>query len=145
MRAQLSGMAAVAVLLVGPAAAQVPKPAGATIVSVPATSHPPVPAGLKVTCLRGPNVLQSSKTCPVVKYQGITTWAYSFIDNRVSMALVSYNAQNQVVRNITKNGTRYVWSMISSVPSKTVLIAGQSDKRITVRWSDLGRPHTRRH
>jgi hypothetical protein len=137
---RLSGLLAVAafgLLLVAPAVAQV-KPARAEIAYVPANSNPPVPAGLKVTCLTGPNVLTPSKTCPVVKYQGITTWAYSFIDNRVSMALVSYDAQNKVVGNVTKDGARYVWNMISSVPNKNVLIEGQSNQNFTVNWADLG-------
>jgi hypothetical protein len=131
--------AAIGLLLVAPAAAQMKKPA-AEIVYVPATSNPPVPAGLKVTCLTGPNVLTSSKTCPVVKYQGITTWAYAFIDNRVSMALVSYDAKNTVVRNVTHDGARYVWNAISSLPNQTVMFEGQSNQRISVPWSALGAP-----
>lgn len=142
MHTRLSGLLAVAaigLLLVPPAAAQEKKDR-ARIAYVPATSNPPVPAGLKVTCLKGPNVLTPSKTCPVVKYQGITTWAYSFIDNRVSMALVSYDAQNKVVRNVTKDGARYVWNMNSSPSNHNVRIVGQADQSITVNWADLGAP-----
>ena len=137
-------LAAAAVgLLVLPAAAQGPKGAPnkkneARVVFVPANSAPPVPGGMKVTCLKGPNVLQSSKLCPVVKYLGITTWAYSFINNQTAMALVSYDAQNKVVRNVTKQGVRYVWNMISSPRSKTVEIFGQSNQRVEVPWAELG-------
>lgn len=135
----LLAAAAVGLVAVAPAAAQMKKPV-AEIVYVPATSNPPVPAGLKVTCLTGPNVLTSSKTCPVVKYEGITTWAYSFIDNRVSMALVSYDAKNTVVRNVIHNGARYVWNAISSLPNQTVMFVGQSNQLFTVPWSALGAP-----
>jgi hypothetical protein len=131
--------AAVGLILISPAAAQSRRDE-ARIAYVPANSNPPVPAGLKVTCLTGPKVLTSSKTCPVVKYQGITTWAYSFIDNRVSLALVSYDASNNVVRNVTKNGTRYVWVMTSSVRTKLVTMSGQSNQTITVPWTELGAP-----
>jgi len=137
---RLSGLLAVAalgLLLVAPAAAQVKKDAP-TIALVPANSNPPVPAGLKVTCLTGPDVLTESKTCPVVKYQGITTWAYSFIDNEVSMALVSYDAQNKVVRNVTKDGARYVWTITSDTRNKTVTFEGQAKQRINATWAELG-------
>jgi hypothetical protein len=146
MNMRLSGLlaaAAIGLLLVPPAAAQGPKGApdrknNARVVFVPAKSAPPVPGGMKVTCLKGPNVLQSSKTCPVVKYRGITTWAYSFINNQTAMALVSYDAQNKVVRNVTKQGLRYVWNMIPSPRTKTVEIFGQSNQRVEVPWDELG-------
>jgi hypothetical protein len=142
MHTRLSGLlavAAISLLLVPPAAAQ-DKPARARIQYVPVNSNPPVPAGLKVTCLKGPDDLTSSKTCPVVKYQGITTWAYSFIDNRVSMALVSYDAQNKVVGNVTKDGARYVWNVTSSTQNKTVTFEGQAKQRVDATWAELG-PH----
>ncbi|HEY4941335.1 MAG TPA: hypothetical protein VII56_07890 [Rhizomicrobium sp.] len=113
------------------------RPGAAEILYVPANSNPPVPAGLKVTCLKGPNVLVPSKTCPVVKYLGNTTWAYSFIDNRVSMALVTYDAQNNVVGNITKDGARYVWNASSSRPDKTVTFSGQSRQAVSATWAEL--------
>jgi hypothetical protein len=128
---------AIGLAFVAPAAAQGPKQ-WAQIKFVPGSSHPPIPAGLKVTCLKGPNVLTSSNTCPVVVYQGITTWAYSFLDNRVSMALVSYDAGGNVVRNVTKDGTRYVWNMTSGIKSKLVTIFGQSNQFIEVPWDQLG-------
>jgi hypothetical protein len=145
MNTRLSSLlaaAAIGLLLVPPAAAQGAKAANkrneARVVFVPANSSPPVPAGQKVTCLKGPNVLQSSKTCPVVKYQGITTWAYSFVNNQTAMALVSYDAQNKVVRAVTKQGLRYVWNMISSPRTKTVEIFGQANQRVAVPWGELG-------
>ncbi len=143
MDARVSGIWAVAaLLLVQPAAAQVKKTTAevARVAFVPPNSHPPIPAGLKVSCLKSPNSGAPSLSCPVVKYQGITTWAYSFLDNSVALALVSYDAQNNVVRNVTKNGVRYVWNMISSVHTKTVLVEGQTNANVTVNWTDLGTP-----
>ncbi len=109
-----------------------------TVVAVPANSNPPVPAGLKVTCMVNGSSLNSSPTCPVVKYMGITTWAYSFIDNRVSMAFVSYGPGNKVVRNVTMNGARYVWQMTSDTAAKTVTATGQSNQSVTAPWSQFG-------
>ena len=127
---------AIGLAFVAPAAAQ-PKDF-ARVKFVPASSHPPIPAGLKVTCLTGPNVLTSSKTCPVVVYRGITTWAYSFIDNRVSMALVSYDARGNIVRNVTKDGARYVWVMESGIKSRLVTIFGQANQYIEAPWDQVG-------
>ena len=38
-----------------------------TVVQEPASTPPSVLAGMKVTCLQGPNVLIPSATCPVVR------------------------------------------------------------------------------
>jgi hypothetical protein len=84
---------------------------------VPSNSQPPVPDGLKMTCMVDGKTLQLNTLCPVVRYRGVTTWAYSFIDNRVSMALVSYDFQNNIVGNVTKDGARYVWRIMSN-PAK---------------------------
>ena len=127
-------------LLGGTSAAPAPTQPKASIEYVPANSNPPIPAGLKVTCLQGPNTLTSSTTCPVVRYMGNTTWAYSFIDNRVALALVTYDAQNNVVGNLTENGARYVWNATSSLPNKTVIFFGQANQYVTVPWSALVPP-----
>src|ERR1700709_1016807 len=107
---------------------------------VPVNSNPPIPAGLKVACMKGPNDLHSSETCPVVRYLGNTTWAYSYIDNRVGMALVTYDANNNVVGNTEKDGARYVWQAISSIDDKTVTFSGQANQNIVVTWAELVPP-----
>lgn len=71
-----------------------------------------------------------------MKYKGFTTWAYSFIDNRVSMAFVSYDAQGNVVRNVTMNGARYVWQITANAGSVTA--TGQSDQSVSAPYSQFG-------
>jgi hypothetical protein len=78
-----------------------------------------------------------SKTCPVVRYQGITTWAYSYIDNRYSMALVKYDGNNNVIGTIEKPGARYVFEALSSARTQTVLFVGQARQRVTATWAEL--------
>jgi hypothetical protein len=131
--------AAVGLAIAAPAAAQ-NRQNEARIAYVPINSHPAVPAGLQVVCTTNPFSGAMSKTCPVVKYQGITTWAYSYADNRTALALVSYDGRNNVVRNVTKWGARYVFVMTSSVPNKTIVMAGQSEQTVTVAWDELGTP-----
>ena len=127
----------VAAFLAAPAEAAPMRP---VIVFVPIGSNPPVPAGLKVACMQGPNILTMSKTCPVVKYLGNTTWAYSFIDNRVSMALVTYDAQNNVVNNITKDGARYIWQEIVNPGDQTVNFQGQANQSVSATYDELFTP-----
>jgi hypothetical protein len=111
----------------------------ATVEYVPADSNPPVPAGLKVTCVKSSDSgAAPSDTCPVVKYQGITTWAYSYLDNRVSLALVSYDSSNTVIANVEKPGARYVFEAASSVQTDTVLFVGQARQYVTATWAELG-------
>ena len=123
-------------LAAGPAAAQT---TNAVVVYVPANSNPPVPAGLKVTCVKSSDSgAAPSTTCPVVKYQGITTWAYSYLDNRVSLALVSYDSANNVIANVEKPGARYVFEAISSARTQTVIFVGQAKQHVTATWAELG-------
>jgi hypothetical protein len=110
------------------------------IVTVPATSNPPVPAGLKVTCTPNPNTGAPSPTCPVIQYGGFTTWAYSFQDNRVSYGIVTYDAQGNVVRNLTRDGARYVYKITSDPTARTLSIWGQSDAKVDIAWTDLPQP-----
>jgi hypothetical protein len=111
----------------------------ATVEYVPANSNPPVPAGLKVTCVKSADSgAAPSATCPIVKYQGITTWAYSYIDNRVSLALVSYDSSNNVIANVEKPGARYIFEAASSGRTETVLFVGQDKRYVTATWAELG-------
>lgn len=133
-------LAALGLLLAPPALAQSPKDV-ARITYVPANSNPPLPPGLKVVCVKIPDSgAARSSTCPVVTYRGIVTWAYSFLDNRPALALVSYDAQNKIVRNVSKNGLRYVFDATSSLHNKTVTFVGQAKNWTTVPWSELGPP-----
>lgn len=123
--------------LVGTSAAEA-QSNNAVIANVLANSSPTPPSGLKVTCLRDPNTTQSATTCPVVKYKGLTTWAYSYIDNRVSLALVTYDGSGKIVRNVEQTGLRYVWNMTSGAKTQTVDIFGQSNAHAELPWSAFG-------
>jgi hypothetical protein len=117
--------------------------ASPAIVAVQSSAHPPVPAGLKIVCLVSATDKKPTPTCVVIKYKGITSWAYSFIDNRVSFALVSYDAKGAVVRNVTYDGARYVWQMVSNPYDQSVTVLGQGGPNapalsISAPWSQLG-------
>jgi hypothetical protein len=103
------------------------------------TDAPPPPAGLQLVCVSVPNDgAPSSTNSPIVKYKDVTTWAFSYVDNRVSMALVSYDANNNIIANVEKPGARYVFTAESSVNTETVLFFGQATNHVTATWAELG-------
>ena len=108
-----------------------------TIITEPRTSGPTPPSDVWALCTPSPDTGDLSATCPVIEYQGYTTWVYSFIDNRVSFNLVTYDNQNNVVRNVTVDGARYVYKITSDPVSRSVTIWGQDNQQITIPWSDL--------
>lgn len=110
------------------------------IAKVPTSSPPAVPSGLKVTCTQGPGTGASATTCPVVQWGGYTYWALSYVDNRVGMAIVAYDAAGKVVAKREKTGARYVYAITSDAAGRTVTFAGQSDAKITMKWSELFPP-----
>jgi hypothetical protein len=136
MTCRISALAAVA-MLVPLSGALAAHPEDPHVDFVPINSHPAIPAGLKVACFPSPTVLTMSKTCPVVHYGAYTTWAYSFMDNRVSMALVTYDKSGKVVGNLTKNGARYVWIIHSGHSVPIAEFFGQSNQMVTAAWSEL--------
>src|ERR1700749_1721585 len=100
---------------------------------------PNVPADMNVTCANKPDFTEMARKCPVIRYQGMTTWVFSYKDNRFSMALVPYDASNKIVRNVEHKGARYIVNAVSSPRTQTVTISGQSNRTITVPWSELGK------
>jgi hypothetical protein len=96
-----------------------------------------VPAGLKVTCLSDPNRLDSAPECPVVQVRGTTIWPLSYIDNRVAMALVAYNAAGNVVGQWSRNGARYIVDIAVDVTTGTLIFRGQAGQTVRLAWSDL--------
>ena len=106
----------------------------------PIAEHPPIPAGLNVSCTTAPDDgYQTSKTCPVIYYGGYKTWIYSFDDNRPSFALVTYDGAGNILQNVTRDGARYVFDAISDDKGQKITIFGQGKRFIAINWSDL--PH----
>jgi hypothetical protein len=105
-----------------------------------ASAPPPIPAGLKVACVKVPDDgYQASKTCPVIYYGDTITWIYSFVDNRASFALVTYDGNGRILQNVTHDGARYAFDAISDDRGQKITIVGQAKQFITINWSDL--PH----
>ncbi|RKH49302.1 tectonin domain-containing protein [Corallococcus llansteffanensis] len=110
------------------------------VVQVPSSPSPAVPAGMKVTCTPGPGTGAASPTCPVIQWGGYTYWAFSYVDNRVAMGIVAYDAAGKVVAQWEKPGARYVYAIAVDPSGRNVIFAGQSDAKIIMKWSDLFPP-----
>jgi len=138
LKSMLAAMGAACALLGAAASAQAQ--ATPKIKYEPASTAPAAPEGLKVFCARTPDDLSGSKTCPVIYYGGYTTWIYSFIDNRVSLALVSYDAKGAIVQNVTRDGARYIFDVMSSDANKSLILLGQAKQYVMINWSELPQP-----
>jgi len=132
MKLSISACAALAVMCTSAFAADTMK-----ISTLWATSAD-VPADLQLACVSDAKTLQASRTCPVIRYQGVTTWVFSYKDNRTSLAMVSYDGDGKVIRTMEHAGARYVAGMSWDKDGQTVTIKGEEGKTITVPWSELG-------
>jgi hypothetical protein len=107
---------------------------------VPVGEAPPVPAGLQTACINAPvDGAPASKTCPVIEYGSAKTWVYSYADNRVSFAVVTYGANGAVLRNVEYPGARYIFDVFSDDRGQKLTLVGQSKNSVVINWSDL--PH----
>ncbi len=102
-----------------------PRAANRVLVSVPnqSSSHPSIPDGLTRTCYKAG---QPAPTCPVVKWNGITYWAFSYIDNRFSLGIVGYrDTDGTVAINKELPGARYLETI--TVGEDVVTFKGQNN------------------
>lgn len=99
----------------------------------------PIPDGMKVTCLAGPNVLQPAPSCPVLAVGGFTLWPMSYIDNRVSFGMVMYDLKWRVVNQVEKGGARYVYKITlnGSGEDGSVTFSGQADQSVTMPLDEI--------
>lgn len=135
LRRVITTACGVAVLSLAVVAVQAQVP---TIDTVANTPDGAIPTGMKVTCTANGNSLASTPTCPVIQYGSWTTWAFSYIDNRVSIGLVTYDSGGKVVKSTELKGTRYVYKITSDATAKTVTIFGQSNAKVSAPWSQMG-------
>jgi hypothetical protein len=106
----------------------------------PVGSAPSVPAGLQTACLKVPDDgAQLSTTCPVIHYGANTTWVFSYADNRLSFALVTFDPSGKVLQNVERQGGRYAFDVFSDDKGQKLIIVGQSKNVVVANWSDL--PH----
>lgn len=108
----------------------------------PITMHKPkgpIPNGMKVTALAGPNTLQPAPSCPILAIGGFTLWPMSYIDNRVSFGMVMYNPTWKVVHAMEHAGARYIYkiTLTGSGASGSATFWGQADQKVTMSLDEI--------
>jgi hypothetical protein len=99
----------------------------------------PIPEGMKVTALQGPDTLQSANPGPVLGVGGFTLWPMSYIDNRVSFGMVMYDLQWRVVDTLEKPGARYIYQITLSGEGEngSVTFSGQANQSVTMSLDEI--------
>jgi hypothetical protein len=107
------------------------------IETVNVSTHPPIPDGLKEVFMGDPESLETITTTNVIKFNGLTYWAYSYLDNRNSLAIVAYDSSNNIVNQWEKSGARYLWKITVDSDNETITFHGQASHTVFMNWSDL--------
>ena len=99
----------------------------------------PIPEGMKVTALQGPDTLQSANPGPVLGVGGFTLWPMSYIDNRVSFGMVMYDLKWNVVNTVEKKGARYVYQITKTGTGAngSVTFSGQANQSVTMSLDEI--------
>lgn len=101
------------------------------VVTVPPANAPTIPQGFHSPFTFTPSA------APVIQWNGYTYWAYSYTDNRMSMAIVAYDAKGQIVKQWEKPGARYLTSITVDSTRETVTLIGQANQTTVLSWSEL--------
>lgn len=83
-----------------------------------------------------------SKTCDVVKYQGVTYWPMSFDDNRYAILAAGVPETSALTDVVPTKvayaaGTRYIWKVEVDQHKKTVTFWGQGNSSASLSWDQL--------
>lgn len=99
----------------------------------------PIPPGMKVTSIQGPDSLQPLPVCPVLAVGGFTLWPMSYIDNRVSFGMVMYGLDWQIVNIVEKPGARYVYNitMTGTGIIGNVTFWGQANQSVNMSMQEI--------
>ncbi len=109
-----------------------------SIISAPKPPGP-VPSGLKITVFSGPDTFDPRALCPALAIGGFTYWPLSYLDNRVSFGVVSYDPKGNMVREVEVKGARYVYKIAKdgADSSGSVSFWGQANQKVTLNLDQL--------
>ena len=100
-------------------------------------ANPPgnIPEGMNVSCAFGPG-RSGNPLCPVLIYNDLTYWAFSYRDNRGSLGIVGYDSAGNIAFEQEAIGTRYVWQITVDIDASTVSFFGEFGSA-TLSWEEL--------
>ena len=105
--------------------------------SVPVNGHPPIPGGMKMDAFFSGSNLNAAPNTSVLRWGTHTYWVADYVDNRMAMCVLAYDENNQLVKQIPKNGARYMWRMVYDPANQNVICTGQSDLALKFGLSEL--------
>ncbi len=99
----------------------------------------PIPEGMKVIALQGPDTLQPADPGPVLAVGSFTLWPMSYVDNRVSFGMVMYDVKWNVVNTVEKPGARYICQITKSGEGDqgSVTFTGQANQSVTMSLDEI--------
>lgn len=103
---------------------------------VDASNFPPPPPGTKLAV----DIDCSISSYPVLLRGGYIFWPLSYIDNRMSMAIVQTNATGAIIKTVEATGARYINSIQVDTANKRVAFVGQAGMVASLSWSVLLAP-----
>jgi hypothetical protein len=104
---------------------------------VPVRGHPPIPRGMKMGAFFSGSNLNAAPNTSVLRWGTHTYWVADYVDNRMAMCVLAYDKNNRLVKQVPKNGTRYMWRMIYDPANQNVVCTGQSDRALKFGLSEL--------
>lgn len=102
---------------------------------MPPSAIPGRPEGLSVVCLEEGSTVVGDD-CDVVVCGQLETWALSYVDNRPSWDIVTFEPSGGIVRQNTYSG-RYWWDSRIDSTAQTATFFSQGTGSTTIPWSDL--------
>ena len=105
--------------------------------SVPVNGHPPIPGDMKMDAFFSGSNLNAAPNTSVLRWGTHTYWVADYVDNRMAMCVLAYDENNQLVKQIPKNGARYMWRMVYDPANQNVICTGQSDLALKFGLSEL--------
>jgi hypothetical protein len=105
--------------------------------SVPVNGHPPIPGDMKMGAFFSGSNLNAAPNTSVLRWGTHTYWVADYVDNRMAMCVLAYDENNQLVKQVSQNGARYMWRMVYDPANQNVICTGQSDLALKFGLSKL--------
>ena len=105
--------------------------------SVPVLIQPPIPGGMKMGAFFSGSNLNAAPNTSVLRWGTHTYWVADYVDNRMAMCVLAYDENNRLVKQVSKNGARYMWRMVYDPANQNVVCTGQSDLALKFGLSEL--------
>lgn len=98
---------------------------------------PTAPAGTVTMCYTDASGATTAATCPIIRWNNITYWAFEYIDGRNALNFVAYNEDQEIISQSERVGTRQLWQINVNANEQTVTLLGIGSSQIVIPWSQL--------